>query len=132
MENTPYLEPSSLDDIPLLPAQQQQESSSPLKQGEDSSDQWEDIETDDTNYKSSSLSSTVHDDGDEEKDENVGTESDEQEDPDEYKKGGYHPVNIGDVYHGRYGQYSVLRKIGRLYKEFKESQSIYKDAVINK
>eukprot|EP00035_Acanthoeca_spectabilis_P010254 m.181633 g.181633 ORF g.181633 m.181633 type:complete len:75 (-) comp14966_c0_seq9:14290-14514(-) len=30
------------------------------------------------------------------------TDSDEEEDPADYKKGGYHPVNIGDVFKRRY------------------------------
>jgi hypothetical protein len=37
------------------------------------------------------------------------TESDTEEDDEDYKKGGYHPVRIGDVYHGRY---RILRKLG--------------------
>ena len=36
-------------------------------------------------------------------------EEEEQEDPKDYCKGGYHVVNIGDVYNGRY---TVLRKVG--------------------
>jgi hypothetical protein len=38
-----------------------------------------------------------------------GSDEEEQEDPRDYRKGGYHPVNIGDVFHGRY---HVIRKIG--------------------
>jgi serine/threonine protein kinase len=38
-----------------------------------------------------------------------GTDDEEQEHPRDYRKGGYHPVNIGDVYHGRY---HIIRKIG--------------------
>lgn len=37
------------------------------------------------------------------------SDNEEQEDPKDYCKGGYHPVNIGDVYNGRY---KVLRKVG--------------------
>ncbi|PAV80590.1 hypothetical protein WR25_11072 isoform B [Diploscapter pachys] len=39
----------------------------------------------------------------------LGSDDEEQEDPKDYRKGGYHPVNIGDVFHGRY---NVLRKLG--------------------
>ena len=34
---------------------------------------------------------------------------DESEDPRDYRKGGYHPVSLGDVFRGRY---KVLRKLG--------------------
>jgi hypothetical protein len=48
-----------------------------------------------------------------EKEEQSADESSESEDDCEdskdYKKGGYHPVNIGDVYRGRY---RVLKKLG--------------------
>lgn len=37
------------------------------------------------------------------------SDNEEQEDPKDYCKGGYHHVNIGDVYHERY---KVLRKVG--------------------
>ena len=48
--------------------------------------------------------------GDEENSEaENSSDNEEQEDPKDYCKGGYHPVNIGDVYHGRY---SVIRKLG--------------------
>lgn len=36
--------------------------------------------------------------------------SDEEEDIEDYKKGGYHPVSIGDRYDN--GRYIVLRKLG--------------------
>lgn len=36
--------------------------------------------------------------------------SDEEEDLEDYKKGGYHPVNIGDRFDN--GRYIVLRKLG--------------------
>ena len=42
-------------------------------------------------------------------DEDRKSDNEEQEDAKDYCKGGYHPVNIGDVYHGRY---EVLRKCG--------------------
>uniref|UniRef100_A0A914UL46 non-specific serine/threonine protein kinase n=1 Tax=Plectus sambesii TaxID=2011161 RepID=A0A914UL46_9BILA len=44
-----------------------------------------------------------------EHDEILGSDEEEQEDPKDYRKGGYHPVNIGDVFNGRY---HVIRKIG--------------------
>lgn len=48
-------------------------------------------------------------DDEEEEEEILGSDDDEQEDPKDYRKGGYHPVNIGDVFNGRY---HVIRKIG--------------------
>ncbi|TGZ62108.1 hypothetical protein CRM22_007624 [Opisthorchis felineus] len=39
----------------------------------------------------------------------LGSDDDEQEDPRDYCKGGYHPVKIGQVYNGRY---HVVRKLG--------------------
>jgi serine/threonine protein kinase len=36
-------------------------------------------------------------------------DSETEEDAEDYKKGGYHPVQIGDVYHNRY---RILRKLG--------------------
>jgi len=47
---------------------------------------------------------------DEEKEEEIlGSDDDEQEDPKDYAKGGYHPVKIGDLFHNRY---HVVRKLG--------------------
>uniref|UniRef100_A0A914GW16 non-specific serine/threonine protein kinase n=1 Tax=Globodera rostochiensis TaxID=31243 RepID=A0A914GW16_GLORO len=40
----------------------------------------------------------------------LGSDEDEQEDPKDYKKGGYHPVQIGDVF--KHGRYHVIRKLG--------------------
>lgn len=37
------------------------------------------------------------------------SDEEEQEDPGDYCRGGYHVVNISDVYHGRY---HVIRKLG--------------------
>ena len=37
------------------------------------------------------------------------SDDDGQEDPEDYSPGGYHPVNIGDLYHN---QYKVVRKLG--------------------
>lgn len=45
----------------------------------------------------------------EEDEEILGSDDDEQEDPRDYVKGGYHPVKIGDLFHGRY---HVVRKLG--------------------
>ncbi|VDK38736.1 unnamed protein product [Taenia asiatica] len=39
----------------------------------------------------------------------LGSDNDEQEDPQDYVKGGYHPVKIGQMYNGRY---HVVRKLG--------------------
>uniref|UniRef100_A0A914BY00 non-specific serine/threonine protein kinase n=1 Tax=Acrobeloides nanus TaxID=290746 RepID=A0A914BY00_9BILA len=39
----------------------------------------------------------------------LGSDDEEQEDPKDYRKGGYHPVNIGDVFNKRY---HVIRKLG--------------------
>ncbi|CAH8857384.1 unnamed protein product [Trichobilharzia szidati] len=44
-----------------------------------------------------------------EEEEILGSDDDEQEDPRDYCKGGYHPVKIGQVYNGRY---HVVRKLG--------------------
>ncbi|XP_043189406.1 SRSF protein kinase 1-like isoform X4 [Amphibalanus amphitrite] len=55
--------------------------------------------------------SVPSDDEDEgEEDEEIrGSDDDEQEAPSDYKPGGYHPVRIGDMFHGRY---HVIRKLG--------------------
>lgn len=45
----------------------------------------------------------------EEEEEILGSDDDEQEDPRDYCKGGYHPVKIGDLFHSRY---HVVRKLG--------------------
>ena len=34
----------------------------------------------------------------------------EEEDPNDYKKGGYHPVQVGELY--KDGRYKVIRKLG--------------------
>lgn len=39
----------------------------------------------------------------------LGSDNDEQEDPQDYVKGGYHPVKIGQMYNQRY---HVIRKLG--------------------
>ncbi|KAH8872285.1 SRSF protein kinase 2 [Schistosoma japonicum] len=44
-----------------------------------------------------------------EEEEILGSDDDEQEDPRDYCKGGYHPVKIGQVYNSRY---HVVRKLG--------------------
>jgi hypothetical protein len=38
-----------------------------------------------------------------------GSDDDEQEDPKDYCKGGYHPITIGSVFNQRY---HVIRKLG--------------------
>ncbi|KAK3103482.1 hypothetical protein FSP39_019567 [Pinctada imbricata] len=45
----------------------------------------------------------------EEDEEILGSDDDEQEDPRDYQKGGYHPVKIGDLFNNRY---HVIRKLG--------------------
>ncbi|XP_033744468.1 SRSF protein kinase 3-like isoform X2 [Pecten maximus] len=45
----------------------------------------------------------------EEEEEILGSDDDEQEDPADYTKGGYHPVKIGDLFNGKY---HVVRKLG--------------------
>ncbi|XP_063219113.1 SRSF protein kinase 3-like isoform X2 [Bacillus rossius redtenbacheri] len=45
----------------------------------------------------------------EEEDEILGSDDEEQEDPRDYCRGGYHPVRIGDLFHNRY---HVVRKLG--------------------
>lgn len=55
-------------------------------------------------------SEPIYVDCDEEDEEEVlGSDEDEQEDPHDYCKGGYHPVKIGDLFHSRY---HVVRKLG--------------------
>ncbi|XP_041944238.1 SRSF protein kinase 1b isoform X3 [Alosa sapidissima] len=44
-----------------------------------------------------------------ETDEILGSDDEEQEDPNDYCKGGYHHVKIGDLFNGRY---HVIRKLG--------------------
>ena len=36
--------------------------------------------------------------------------SEEEEDPGDYKTGGYHPVRVGELYEN--GRYKVIRKLG--------------------
>lgn len=43
--------------------------------------------------------------GDEEQEEILGSDEEEQEDPKDYRRGGYHPVSIGDVFHGRWAEF---------------------------
>ncbi|XP_065097799.1 SRSF protein kinase 1b isoform X4 [Paramisgurnus dabryanus] len=45
----------------------------------------------------------------EQDEEILGSDDEEQEDPNDYCKGGYHHVRIGDLFHGRY---HVIRKLG--------------------
>ncbi|CAG7834621.1 unnamed protein product [Allacma fusca] len=56
-----------------------------------------------------SSSSSSSSDSEKESCKIYGTDDDEQEDPRDYKKGGYHPVKIGDVFNQRY---EVIRKLG--------------------
>ncbi|XP_076003475.1 SRSF protein kinase 1b [Genypterus blacodes] len=45
----------------------------------------------------------------EQDEEILGSDDEEQEDPNDYCRGGYHPVKIGDLFNGRY---HVIRKLG--------------------
>ncbi|XP_008316394.1 SRSF protein kinase 1a isoform X1 [Cynoglossus semilaevis] len=45
----------------------------------------------------------------EEQEEILGSDDEEQEDPNDYCKGGYHHVKVGDLYNGKY---HVIRKLG--------------------
>ena len=45
----------------------------------------------------------------EEDEDIIGSDEEEQEDPDDYCRGGYHHVEIGDLFNGRY---HVIRKLG--------------------
>ncbi|XP_076015411.1 SRSF protein kinase 1a isoform X2 [Genypterus blacodes] len=45
----------------------------------------------------------------EENEEILGSDDEEQEDPNDYCKGGYHHVKVGDLYNGKY---HVIRKLG--------------------
>ena len=50
------------------------------------------------------------DDGEDEGTHDIrGSDDDEQEDPKDYCKGGYHPITIGSVFNQRY---HVIRKLG--------------------
>jgi len=64
-----------------------------------------------TNDEASTLHrrDAAHYNEEEDEEEILGSDDDEQEDPKDYCKGGYHPVKIGDLFHGRY---HVLRKLG--------------------
>ncbi|XP_066283787.1 SRSF protein kinase 3-like isoform X4 [Branchiostoma lanceolatum] len=65
-------------------------------------------ETDSTTTPPSSQEEHYADDHDEDE-EVLGSDEDEQEDPQDYCKGGYHPVKIGDLFNSRY---HVVRKLG--------------------
>uniref|UniRef100_A0A915LVJ1 non-specific serine/threonine protein kinase n=1 Tax=Meloidogyne javanica TaxID=6303 RepID=A0A915LVJ1_MELJA len=49
-------------------------------------------------------------DNDQEGQPPLGSDDEEQEDPKDYRRGGYHPVRIGDVF--KNGRYHVIRKLG--------------------
>jgi serine/threonine protein kinase len=67
--------------------------------GAEDEDEVEDDEEDEDEFE---------DIGDENEDKGM-SDGEEQEDPKDYCKGGYHPVNIGDTFVTRY---KVLRKVG--------------------
>ncbi|XP_067913331.1 SRSF protein kinase 1-like isoform X2 [Heterodontus francisci] len=52
---------------------------------------------------------TTESEAQEPEDEILGSDDEEQEDPSDYCKGGYHHVKIGDLFNGRY---HVIRKLG--------------------
>ncbi|GCB66438.1 SRSF protein kinase 1-like isoform X2 [Scyliorhinus torazame] len=52
---------------------------------------------------------TAESEAQEPEDEILGSDDEEQEDPSDYCKGGYHHVKIGDLFNGRY---HVIRKLG--------------------
>ncbi|KAM5153301.1 SRSF protein kinase 1-like [Mantella aurantiaca] len=57
----------------------------------------------------SSVPEPQSDEPQEEEEEMLGSDDEEQEDPNDYCKGGYHHVKIGDLFHDRY---HVIRKLG--------------------
>ncbi|KAF2976098.1 hypothetical protein EK904_014669 [Melospiza melodia maxima] len=61
----------------------------------------------DTQHRS--LAAQSESDLPEQEEEILGSDDDEQEDPNDYCKGGYHLVKIGDLFNGRY---HVIRKLG--------------------
>lgn len=65
------------------------------------------MKPDDSKTKAKSGSVSSFNDEDYEVDEN--SDEEEQEDPGDYIKGGYHPVRLGDMYNSRY---SIIRKLG--------------------
>ncbi|XP_015774598.1 PREDICTED: SRSF protein kinase 1-like [Acropora digitifera] len=65
------------------------------------------MKPDDSKTKPKSGSVSSFNDEDYEVGEN--SDDEEQEDPGDYVKGGYHPVRLGDLYNSRY---SVIRKLG--------------------
>ncbi|XP_043189445.1 SRSF protein kinase 3-like isoform X17 [Amphibalanus amphitrite] len=79
--------------------------------GRDSLNRSDRTESSRTETSVSEKDSVPSDDEDEgEEDEEIrGSDDDEQEAPSDYKPGGYHPVRIGDMFHGRY---HVIRKLG--------------------
>lgn len=69
-------------------------------------------ESDKLYYSDEEKDEDEHCDGDEDEEEMEelrGSDDDQQEDPSDYRKGGYHPVRIGDLFHNRY---HVVRKLG--------------------
>lgn len=84
--------------------------------GPSSTDSTHTTSTSHTTSASGTSNSTGHTNGhapifeeeDEEGDEVLGSD-DEQEDPADYTKGGYYPVQIGDLFNERY---NVIRKLG--------------------
>lgn len=73
------------------------------------SDRTESSRTETSASEKDSAPSEDEDSCEEDEDEIRGSDDDEQEAPSDYKPGGYHPVRIGDMFHGRY---HVIRKLG--------------------
>ncbi|KAI0982554.1 hypothetical protein GJ496_011668, partial [Pomphorhynchus laevis] len=71
-------------------------------------DQHSSDESEIASSKTSLAGNVMCNNGDKEEDI-MGSDDDEQEDPKDYCRGGYHPVQIGDVYNKRY---HVMRKLG--------------------
>jgi serine/threonine protein kinase len=70
-------------------------------------------ESDDTkprrDFEAGRAATDLYREEDDEDEEVLGSDDEEQEDPTDYCRGGYHPVKIGDLFHGRY---HVVRKLG--------------------
>uniref|UniRef100_A0A915E779 non-specific serine/threonine protein kinase n=1 Tax=Ditylenchus dipsaci TaxID=166011 RepID=A0A915E779_9BILA len=60
----------------------------------------------------------------------LGSDDEEQEDPKDYRKGGYHPVQIGDVFNSKY---HVIRKLGKAFVALKivKSAEHYTEAALD-
>lgn len=82
--------------------QQLQHSEVVFRRSSDNDDEADEVREEDDN-------DTKNNENEEEIEEILGSDNEEQEDPKDYCKGGYHAVKIGDLYNKRY---HVLRKLG--------------------